>query len=414
VTQQDTTQTDTTGTDTTEDRTSGPDDDGRIHPATAVEEVSTLRRVGRTSWALLGILLIAAVIGYVLSLVPLVVIPVVLALFPATLLVPVAGWLRRIGAPDALAAIASILLGFLLIGAIIGAMIPLVAAQAPELAESASDGLQELENFLSDGPLGLEIGGVDDLIDMAQEQLGEVGELAPQAMEAAVVAFEVFAGLLLLFVVLFFYLKDGPRLANGIITTAPRRYEDASPPAGRPVLGHAREVLPRADAGGAGRRDRDRAGSGHPRRAARPAPRGPGLLRGAVPHRRCGRDGLARGARGAGRPGPDDGADRGRHRAGGAAAGEQRARADHPRQGDPPAPDRHPGRDHHRRRHHRHPRRLPRGAVGGRHRRDRRRAADRRPWRGRRRPDPHDEHDDASPAERHGREAAASTGSSAS
>jgi putative heme transporter len=225
VTQQDTTGTDTTGTDTTEDRTSGPDDDGRIHPATAVEEVSTLRRVGRTSWALLGILLIAAVIGYALSLVPLVVIPIVLALFPATLLVPVAGWLRRIGAPDALAAIASILLGFLLIGAIIGAMIPLVAAQAPELAESASDGLQELENFLQDGPLGLEIGGVDDLIDMAQEQLGEVGELAPQAMEAAVVAFEVFAGLLLLFVVLFFYLKDGPRLANGIITTAPRRYE---------------------------------------------------------------------------------------------------------------------------------------------------------------------------------------------
>jgi putative heme transporter len=214
---------DTTDTD---HRQSEADDDRRVPPAAAVEEVTTLRRVGRTSWALLGILLVAAVIGYALSLVPLVVIPIVLALFPATLLVPVAGWLRRIGAPDALAAITSIILGFLLIGAIIGAMIPLVAAQAPELAESASDGLQELENFLEDGPLGLDIGGVDGLIDMAQEQLGEVGELAPQAMEAAVVAFEVFAGLLLLFVVLFFYLKDGPRLANGIITTAPRRYEE--------------------------------------------------------------------------------------------------------------------------------------------------------------------------------------------
>jgi putative heme transporter len=222
----DTTGTDESGTDTTEDRGSERDDDRRVPPAAAVEEVSSLRRVGRTSWALLGILLITAVIGFVLSQLPLVVIPVVLALFPATLLVPVAGWLRRIGAPDSLAAIASILLGFLLIGAIVGAMIPLVAAQAPELAESASGGLQELENFLEDGPFGLELGGIDGLIDMAQEQLGEVGELAPQAMEAAVVAFEVVAGLLLLFVVLFFYLKDGPRLANGIITTAPRRYED--------------------------------------------------------------------------------------------------------------------------------------------------------------------------------------------
>jgi putative heme transporter len=226
VTQHDTNETGANETGTNETGANETSDDRRVPPAAAVEEVTTLRRVGRTSWALLGILLIAAVIGYVLSLVPLVVIPVVLALFPATLLVPVAGWLRRIGAPDALAAIASILLGFLVIGAIIGAMIPLVAAQAPELAESVSGGLEELENFLDDGPFGLDIGGVDDLIDMAQEQLGEVGELAPQAMEAAVVAFEVVAGLLLMFVVLFFYLKDGRRLANGIITTAPRRYED--------------------------------------------------------------------------------------------------------------------------------------------------------------------------------------------
>jgi hypothetical protein len=57
-------------------------------------------RMGRTSWAILGVLLLVAVVGWVLSLVPLVVVPLVLALFPATLLVPVAGWLRRIGAPS--------------------------------------------------------------------------------------------------------------------------------------------------------------------------------------------------------------------------------------------------------------------------------------------------------------------------
>jgi putative heme transporter len=188
------------------------------------EGTRTLWQLGRTSWAFIGLLLVAVVIGFVLSLVPLVVIPVILALFPATLLVPVAGWLRRIGVPNGLAAIASILLGLLLIGAVIGAMIPLVASQAPELAESAVDGLEELETFLAEGPLGLELGGIDGVIDMAQEQLGEVGELAPQAFEAAAVAFEAVAGILLLFVVLFFYLKDGRRLADGVISLAPRRH----------------------------------------------------------------------------------------------------------------------------------------------------------------------------------------------
>jgi putative heme transporter len=181
-------------------------------------------RMGRTSWSILGVLLLVAVIGWVLSLVPLVVVPLVLALFPATLLVPVAGWLRRIGAPAALAAIGSILLGLLLIGVIIGAMVPLVVSQAPELAESAAGGLEEVERFLEDGPLGLDLGGLDGVVDMVQEQLGEAGELAPQALAAAVVAFEVIAGILLLFVVLFFYLKDGRRLADGVLSVVPRRH----------------------------------------------------------------------------------------------------------------------------------------------------------------------------------------------
>jgi putative heme transporter len=193
-------------------------DDGEVPAGTR-----KMWRLGRTSWALIGMLLVAAVIGYALSLIPLVVIPLVLALFPATLLEPVAGWLKRIGAPASLAAVGAIVLGILLIGGIIGAMIPLVASQAPELAESTAGGLQELEGFLEDGPFGLDVGGVEGLIDMAQEQLGEVGELAPQAFEAAAVAFETVAGILLMLVVLFFYLKDGRRLAEGIISITPRR-----------------------------------------------------------------------------------------------------------------------------------------------------------------------------------------------
>jgi putative heme transporter len=179
-------------------------------------------RAGRTAWAVLGVLLLLAVAGYVAALLPLVVVPVVLALFPATLLVPVAGWLKRRGVPAALAALASIVAGILLIGGVIGAMVPLVAAELPDLAEAAGEGVGELERFLDDEPFGLEVGGLDDLLETAREQLPETGQLAGQALGAAVVAFETVAGLLLVIVLLFFYLKDGSRLADGLATLAPR------------------------------------------------------------------------------------------------------------------------------------------------------------------------------------------------
>ncbi len=185
-----------------------------------------LWRAGRSGWALLGVAVSVALLGYLLSLVPLVVIPLVLALFPATLLAPVANWLKERGWPGALAAAATIVAGILVIVGIVAAMVPLVAAELPELTDSAAEGLGDLQGLLQDGVLGFQAEGVDDVLDMAQEQLGEAGDLAGQALAAAVVAFETVAGLLLLFVILFFYLKDGRRLSEGVIRSTPGHLQD--------------------------------------------------------------------------------------------------------------------------------------------------------------------------------------------
>ncbi|MFA9445320.1 AI-2E family transporter [Egicoccus sp. AB-alg6-2] len=182
-----------------------------------------LWRVGRSAWAWLGILGIAAVVLYVISTVSLLVIPVVLALFPATLLRPVADALRKVNVPDALASLLAILLAIGVIAGVIGAMVPLVAGQIPELVESASEGVDEIEAWLDREPFGLQVGGVADLIETAQEQLGDMGEYAGQAAEAAYAAFEALIAFVLLFVVLFFYLKDGRRLRDGLVATVPER-----------------------------------------------------------------------------------------------------------------------------------------------------------------------------------------------
>lgn len=183
---------------------------------------SRLWTAGRTSWALLGIAGILAVVLYLMSLVPLVMIPLVLALFPATLLVPVASRLCRWGWPPALAAVTSLLAGIALLAALIGAMVPLVAAELPALAESAGDGVADIDRLLERQPFGLEVGGVSELLDRAQDALPGAGEMASQALGAAVVAFETVAGVLLMVVLLFFYLKDGRRLAEGLASVAPQ------------------------------------------------------------------------------------------------------------------------------------------------------------------------------------------------
>lgn len=188
--------------------------------------VARLWRAGRTSWAVLGVLALAVVLAYVAGRLSLVVVPAILALFPATLLWPLAAWLKRHHVPAALAALGSILTGLLLFAAVIGAMVPLVIAELPALAESAAAGISELGNWLAREPFGLEGGGVDSLLGAVQDQIGSVGDLTPQALAAATTAVETLAGVALLLVLLFFYLKDGSKLGEGIVAVLPERIRD--------------------------------------------------------------------------------------------------------------------------------------------------------------------------------------------
>lgn len=182
-----------------------------------------LWQVGRSAWATAGIVVVTAGVLYLVSLVSLLVVSVVLALFPATLLGPVADRLRRARLPDALAALLAIVLGVGLVAGLLGAMVPVVANQVPALVESATEGIADVEAWLDTEPFGIEVGGLTDLAEAAQQQVGDLGAYAGQAAGAAYAAFEVLVGLLLLFVVLFFYLKDGRRLRDGLVATVPAR-----------------------------------------------------------------------------------------------------------------------------------------------------------------------------------------------
>lgn len=190
--------------------------------------------LGRGAWALLGIVIVVAGVLYLLGQVMLLVVPLVLALFPAALLEPVARWLKAHRVPPSLASILTIVGSIALLAAVIAALVPLVLADLPQVIEAGESGLGRLRTFIEEDPLGLGLGGVDEVLRRAADLVGEVGQVAGQVLEALVTAVEAATAIVFLLVALFFYLKDDERLARGIGDLLPAVIrEDARGIAGR-------------------------------------------------------------------------------------------------------------------------------------------------------------------------------------
>lgn len=101
------------------------------------------------------------------------------------------------------------------IGGGLAALVPAVASQVDGLRQSLLAGYEDLKAFLSSGPFGLQPIAVEDLLDRARRQLQESGaNIGSGVFGALVVVTEGVAGVLFGVVALFFYLKDGQRLAE--------------------------------------------------------------------------------------------------------------------------------------------------------------------------------------------------------
>lgn len=177
----------------------------------------TLDRLAAMSWRFLVVAAALAVVAFVLVQLRLVVLPVIAALFLATLLVPPVRWLRDRGWPPLLAAWVVTLGSVALLGAIGAAFVPLVAQELEELGSSILEGVEEVEDWLIAGPLGLSPEQVDRFFDQAIEQVrANAGSITAGVLAGAVLAVEIVAGTLLTIVLLFFFLKDGPKITGWI------------------------------------------------------------------------------------------------------------------------------------------------------------------------------------------------------
>lgn len=180
-----------------------------------------LRRLGETClWLLvIGATIYAAL--RVASELRLVVLPVLLAIVLATFLELPAGALKRRRVPDALAALLVVLVALVVLAAL-GVLVWSGLSDVDEFDVSLDDGIEQVQDWLREGPVGLSDADINESVDRIQEEVrSNASAITTGAISGAVLLVEVLIGLLLALVLLFFLLKDGNRIWRWLVSLAP-------------------------------------------------------------------------------------------------------------------------------------------------------------------------------------------------
>jgi predicted PurR-regulated permease PerM len=219
--------------------TVGPDLQDTSTPVVVVEQPrdsdDVLPRGVRTAgaWAWRFILFVGA--GYLLlriiSLLHVVIIPVVVAVLLAALFQPASAALVKRGMKRSLAAGLVLVAALLLVFGGLGLIIRTIIGQFDTLSTQVTEGIDEVQAWLSRGPLQISDAQLSQYVERAQAAVTEnQGALTSGALGAATTVGEVFTGFFLALFTLFFFLRDGGQIWSFLCRLLPR---DARVPTAR-------------------------------------------------------------------------------------------------------------------------------------------------------------------------------------
>ena len=183
-----------------------------------------LGRAGIRSAQTLLVLALAWAILWTVTRVPLVIIPVVIALILASAIAPLVRWLAERGWPRALAVLTSFLAILAVFAGIVAGVVALIRHQWNELASRALAGVDQLHAFLNNGPIPVS----DEEINAARGQVQKFfasGSFGTDALTGLRTGGEILAGMVLMAVTLFFFLKDGEKIRAFLFGFLPGRHE---------------------------------------------------------------------------------------------------------------------------------------------------------------------------------------------
>jgi len=188
------------------------------------------------SWRLLVIAGAVALLGFLISFFAVMVIPVVVALLISALVVPVVDWLVGVGVRRSVAAILVVIVTIASVGALLSFAGQQVANGASDLADQTVAGLQEIKDWLRDGPLHASDSQINDYIkgvqDAITEQTGE-GGVVTRVTEVGTAVGHILAGFFIVLFSTYFFLADGNRIWAWVVRLSPRAARERVDSSGR-------------------------------------------------------------------------------------------------------------------------------------------------------------------------------------
>ncbi len=204
-------------------------------PRDAGEAVSyPVRLAAAWSWRVLVIAAAVYVLMRFIAVVQIVVIPTVISFLLAALLQPVAAWLSRRGVPRMLASALVLVAGLAIVIGTLAAVIRAFIRGLADLSNQVSEGLDEIQRWLVEGPLQLSERQIDDAVTSLQNALRNNQDLLTSgALDTATTVAHFVSGFFLVLFATFFFVKDGEQIWSFLLKFTPASSRRALNEAGR-------------------------------------------------------------------------------------------------------------------------------------------------------------------------------------
>jgi putative heme transporter len=177
------------------------------------------------AWRFLVIAGAAYLILWLFAFFAVIAVPVAIALLIAALVSPVVRRLHGLGVPQGLAAGVVVLGGIAFVALLLTFVGAQVASGATDLADSAAQGIGEIEDWLRTGPLNASNSQINDALASLQEAVSssaDEGGVLARTAEVGTALGHLIAGFFIVLFSTYFFLADGARIWSWLVRLAPR------------------------------------------------------------------------------------------------------------------------------------------------------------------------------------------------
>ena len=196
---------------------------GRLQSVEVSAVPPGVRATAAWAWRIVAIALAVYVVLVVIARLRVVVIPLAVALLLAALFQPLAALLAKRGVRPALATAITLLSAVVGIGLLLWLVEEQFRNGLGGLTSQVNGGVDKIESWLINGPLGLSQQQINSYVDSARNSLSENrSRLTSGALGAAGTAGEILTGALLTLFATIFFIKDGRQIWTWIVRLFPR------------------------------------------------------------------------------------------------------------------------------------------------------------------------------------------------